>query len=140
MNVYVAVRTAKRFIHQSEDILSGVHFFLAASWLKLQAQGFSSEAKYEPILTKTERQTCMCVSPHVDDVSFSAAVLVLVQHDVTVSSVEPTHLTLVQQNLQRAFHTPHVHTQSHTISPDASTVVVIYFETLFRKCGPPGST
>lgn len=133
---YITVRTGKCFIHQSEDILSAVHFFIAASWLKLKAEGFSSEAKYEPsfrvrgqgsgfikdgkckevsVCPHKDRETDMCVSPHVDDVSFCAAVPVLVQHDVTVSSIEPTHLTLIQQNLLRASHTPHQYTHDTDI-------------------------
>lgn len=65
--------------------------------------------------SQRQRDRRVCVSPHVD-VSFSAAVPVLVQHNVTVSSLEPTRLTVVQQNLLRAFHTPHLHT--HGVHPN----------------------
>lgn len=57
-------------------------------------------------------QHACSASPHVDDLTASVAVLVAIQDDITVSSIELTIGRRVHGNLLRAFDPPNLRTET----------------------------
>ncbi len=62
---------------------------------------------------------CVCVrvcdiSPYIDDVTLSAVVLVLIQNDVTVTSIELTKHWRIHRNFLWSFNTPHLQPDTQT--------------------------